>query len=153
MIHYKRTNSDDPDFLKLVAELDEDLRKRDGDEHVFYAQLNKTDGISTCLVAYQDGRAVGCGAIRELADGAVEVKRMYVLPSNRGTGIASGILKQLELWAAELGYGKCVLETGRRQTEALGLYQKAGYKVIPNFGKYRGVANSVCFEKLLKIME
>jgi GNAT superfamily N-acetyltransferase len=54
----------------------------------------------------------------------------------------------LELWAAELGYTAYVLETGRKQPEAIRIYQKAGYTVIPNYGQYKNVENSVCMTKL-----
>lgn len=72
---------------------------------------------------------------------------MYTLPENRGKGIATKILTELEKWAAELSYQKCILETGKRQPDAIWLYQKNGYKVIPNYGKYLVMENSVCFEK------
>ena len=65
----------------------------------------------------------------------------------RGKGIASRILNELENWASELRYDKCILETGKRQPEAISLYQRNGYKLIPNYGQYAGVENSVCFEK------
>jgi GNAT superfamily N-acetyltransferase len=72
---------------------------------------------------------------------------MYTLPGKRGRGIASRILNELEKWAAELSYNKCILETGNRQPEAIMLYQKNGYNRIPNYGQYQGIENSVCFEK------
>jgi GNAT superfamily N-acetyltransferase len=81
---------------------------------------------------------------------AMEIKRMYTLPERRGKGIASVILTALEKWALELSYTKTVLETGKRQPEAIALYEKSGYRLIPNYGQYTGVENSLCFEKLLK---
>ena len=65
------------------------------------------------------------------------------------SGIATQILTELEKWATELSFKKCVLETGKKQPEAIALYIKNGYKIIPNYGQYEGVENSVCFEKLL----
>jgi GNAT superfamily N-acetyltransferase len=59
------------------------------------------------------------------------------------------VLAELETWAAELGCSKCVLETGGKQPEAIRLYEKSGYKRIPNYGQYVGVENSICFEKSL----
>jgi putative acetyltransferase len=149
MIICVRTNSENDDFQKLVKELDADLAVRDGAEHAFYDQYNKIDAIKYALVAYDNATPVGCGAIKEFASDSVEVKRMYVLPNRRGQGIASIILIALEQWAAELNYTKCVLETGKRQPEAIALYTKRGYAIIPNFGQYENIANSVCFEKLL----
>ncbi len=101
------------------------------------------------MVAYQDGQAVGCGAIKHFDKETAEVKRMYVLPEKRGQGIAAGILQALEVWAVALHYKKCVLETGKKQVEALALYAKMGYSLIPNYGQYQNVSNSVCFEKRL----
>jgi putative acetyltransferase len=149
MITTVRTNSGNADFQLLVRQLDSYLAGIDGDEHAFYAQLNKTDLIREVIVAYEDGVPVGCGAIRAFSPEAMEVKRMYVLPEKRGMGVASVVLSALEGWAKELGYKKTVLETGKRQPEAIALYTNRGYLVTPNYGQYAGVENSVCFEKAL----
>ncbi|OYU80342.1 MAG: GNAT family N-acetyltransferase [Flavobacterium sp. BFFFF1] len=148
-MEHRRTDSTNPEFISLVALLDADLRIRDGADHAFYAQFNKIDTIKNVIVAYEGNEAVGCGAFKGFSDDTVEIKRMFVPESLRGRGIASGILKSLEHWAKELGYHKTILETGNQQPEAIALYQKSGYKVIPNFGQYAGVENSICFEKSL----
>ena len=144
-----RTDSTHPDFISLVKLLDADLAHRDGKEHSFYAQYNKIDMIKHTVVAYEDEKPVGCGALKEFAPDTMEVKRMYTLPEYRGKGIAKKILAELERWADEMSYAKCILETGKRQPEAIALYTKNGYKPIPNYGQYAGVENSVCFEKAL----
>jgi GNAT superfamily N-acetyltransferase len=149
MIRIERTDSSSPDFLALVTQLDAFLAEIDGEEHLFYNQLNKVVNIRNALVAYEDGVPVACGAIREYDSLTMEVKRMYTLPLARGKGIAKHILHELENWAKELGYAKCILETGMRQPEAIQLYTSTGYKSIPNYGKYANVYNSVCFEKEL----
>ena len=79
----------------------------------------------------------------------MEVKLMYTAPEQRGQGIAGQVLGNLESWAHELGYARCLLETGIRQPYAIRLYEKHGYTRIPNYGQYAGVANSVCMEKKL----
>lgn len=144
-----RTDSSDANFQKLVVELDKDLAIRDGDEHDFYHQFNKIVNINHVVVAYQNEEPIGCGAIKAFADDSMEVKRMFVPPALRGMGIASIVLSELEKWAKEMGIKKCVLETGKKQPEAISLYQKNGYRIIPNFGQYENVENSVCFEKVL----
>ncbi|MCW3125413.1 MAG: family N-acetyltransferase [Bacteroidetes bacterium] len=149
MTTLKRTNSDDPDFRDLVTLLDKDLRIRDGDDHEFYAQFNKIDTIRNAIVAYQQGTPVSCGAFKEYDKDTVEIKRMYTLPRYRGQGIAAEVLKELETWAKEKGYTACVLETGKKQPEAIRLYEKSGYAIIPNYGQYDGVENSVCMKKEL----
>lgn len=78
---------------------------------------------------------------------AVEIKRMFTAPANRQRGIGSLVLQELERWASELGYSLCVLETGEKQPEAIALYTRSGYRVIPNYGQYIGMESSVCFEK------
>lgn len=147
MIILKRTDSDDSDFQNLVRELDRELAIRDGDEHTFYAQFNKLDAIKHVVVAYEDNDLVGCGAIKSFDENSMEVKRMFVPENKRSKGIASVVLKELETWASELGFTKCVLETGYKQPEAIRLYEKNGYAKIPNYGQYIGMDNSVCFEK------
>jgi GNAT superfamily N-acetyltransferase len=150
MIRIIRTSSENPDFIELVKKLDLDLAERDGSEHAFYAQYNKIDKIKYAVVAYEDERPVGCGAIREYEPNVMEVKRMYTSPESRGHGIATLVLNELEDWATELSYEKCILETGKKQTEAIRLYQKNGYKLIPNYGQYAGVKNSVCYENKIR---
>lgn len=142
-----RTNSANPDFIKLVALLDRDLAIRDGDDHAFYAQFNKTTHIQHVVVACEKEEAIGCGAFKDYETGTVEIKRMFVQPQHRGKGIAGLILTELEQWAKELQNTSCVLETGKKQPEAIRLYQKAGYNIIPNYGQYAGIDNSVCMKK------
>ena len=148
MISIVRTSSTDPDFHELVAMLDAELRVRDGDEHEFYAPYNTLDAIKHAVVAYDCGRPVGCGAIKPHEGETVEIKRMFVRLNSRGQGIATLILSELEAWAAELGHTRFILETGKKQPEAIAMYEKSGYTPIPNYGQYQSVENSVCFEKL-----
>lgn len=151
MITCKRTTSDNTDFQELVTLLDEDLKIRDGSEHAFYVQFNKTVDIRNVIVCYFNHKAVGCGAFKRYDKERAEIKRMFVLAEYRGRGIASAILKGLELWAFELKYSQCILETGKKQPEAINLYQKAGYSIIKNYGQYENIENSVCMKKNIVI--
>lgn len=144
-----RTTSDHPDFRALVALLDQYLAVIDGEEHTFYAQLNKIDLIRHVVLAYLNDAPVGCGAFREFGPGVVEVKRMYVQPAQRNQGVAAAVLAELETWAGELSYTGTVLETGRKQPAAIRLYERSGYGRTPNYGQYLNVANSVCMSKVL----
>ena len=150
MINIIRTNSDNHDFIELVKLLDADLAQRDGEEHAFYAQFNTIDNIKYVVLAYENEKPLGCGAIKEYEANTMEIKRMYVEPGSRNKGIATKILSELEHWASELSYTKCILETGKRQPEAIGLYKRNGYTLIPNYGQYAGTENSLCFEKEMK---
>lgn len=144
-----RTDAIDHAFRALVAELDKDLAIRDGQDHAFFAQFNKLHDIKHAVLVLEGMTPVGCGAFKAFDGHRVEIKRMYVPPSHRQKGIASLVLSDLERWAAELGYERCVLETGQKQPEAIALYTKSGYRIIPNYGQYVGVESSVCFEKKL----
>jgi len=144
-----KTDSDNVDFRALVALLDKDLAVRDGEDHAFYAQFNKVDAIKEVIVAYHDENPIGCGAIKPFSATEAEVKRMFVHLDYRKQGIAAKVLNALEGWATELGFSSCVLETGKKQPEAIALYQKVGYLITPNYGQYIGVDNSVCMIKPL----
>ncbi|WP_210462514.1 GNAT family N-acetyltransferase [Rufibacter roseolus] len=150
MIELVRTDSTNPDFVELVSLLDADLHVRDGDDHSFFAQFNKITAIKHVVVAYLHEVPVGCGAIKAYSQDTVEVKRMFVLPEFRGQGIAGEILAELERWAAELDYSTLILETGKAQPEAIRLYTKSNFKVIPNFGQYENIESSVCMQKAVQ---
>jgi putative acetyltransferase len=151
MISLIRTDSENADFIELVSLLDAELRIRDGEEHLFYAQFNKITAIKEVVVAYLDGKAVACGAIRAYENQTTEVKRMFVREENRCQGIAGKVLAELETWAKELNFKECILETGIKQPEAIALYKKSGYEVIPSYGQYVSVENSVCMKKIIDI--
>lgn len=149
MIEILKCNSNNKDFITLVKLLDADLALRDGEDHAFYNQFNKIENINHALVLFINNQPVSIGAIKEFNSDSMEVKRMYTLPEFRGKGLATKVLLELENWTKELGYKKCVLETGKRQPEAIELYKSKGYKIIPNYGQYIGIDNSICFEKIL----
>ena len=149
MITLKRTNSDDLDFQELVKALDIELKKRNGEEHSFFAQFNRIDSIKYVVIAYDENNPVGCGAIKEYDNKTMEVKRMFVPLEKRGLGIASLVLQELEIWCKHLQFEKCILETGEKQPEAIKLYKKNNYTIISNFGQYANVKSSICFEKQL----
>ena len=153
MLHLTRTTSENPDFRQLVQLLDQDLAERDGAEHAFYTQFNQLAKLAHVVVAYREEQPVGCGAFKPYDSEAVEIKRMYVQPAYRGQGVAQAVLAELERWAAELAYPTCVLETGKRQPEAIALYQRCGYVLIPNYGQYAGIENSVCMQKAIGLKE
>lgn len=149
-MNLKRTQSTDKDFCSLVRQLDLDLNKRYNKKQAEYDKYNKIDLIDNVIVAYENDQPIGCGCFKLYNEETVEIKRMFVHPENRGKGISKIILRELEKWAIELGFTKSVLETGKGQPEAIGLYTKLNYNQIANFGQYANMPNSVCFEKKLK---
>lgn len=149
MIELLRTDSSHPDFEKLVAQLDAYLKITDGDEHEFYNQFNGIAQLNHVVLAYVNQKPAGCGAFKAFDEERVEVKRMFTLPEERGRGIASKILLELEQWASELGYMASILETGKRQVEAVHFYKRSNYELIEKYGQYKDMENSLCFQKQL----
>ena len=88
------------------------------------------------LVAWVGDEPRGCGGIRRIDEMVAEIKRMYVVPTARRTGIARLVLEALEARAKELGYRRLILETGFKQPEAIGLYESHGYEPGEPFGPY-----------------
>jgi len=148
-IYLLRTTADNADFMKLVIELDKELAVRDGASHAFYHQFNKSKTLQHVVLAYIDNQVKACGALKQYSENIAEIKRMFVLEADRGKGIASLVLKELEGWAKELHFEKCILETGENQPEAINLYFKNNYLRIPNYGPYESIYTSICFEKIL----
>jgi len=143
-----RTTSDNVDFQRLTRLFDDYLVDIDGDEKDFFAQYNQIY-LEHVIVCYDGETALGCGAFKPLEDHIAEIKRMFVLPEQRGKGIAASILNELESWAKESGFTSCILETSNQLTSAIALYKKSDYNVIPNYGQYIDVESSVCMKKII----
>ena len=150
MIRLIRTDSVNKDFIRLIKDLDAYLAVSDGEEHSFYAQFNKLDLIKHVVLASYNEIIIACGAIKKYDQKTMEIKRMFTSSDYRGKGIAGLILIELENWAKEMGFENCILETGKRQIEAIRLYKKSGYEVITNYGQYAGMEDSICFIKKVR---
>ena len=87
----------------------------------------------TFVVGCEDGVPVCCGGLKRLPDGACEIKKMFVVESARGRGVARALLEELERLARQLGYDTARLDTGPRQIRARRMYERAGYAAIENF--------------------
>lgn len=149
MLTLIRCNGADPNFVALTQALDRDLGERYGKQMDFYGAFNHSSDVEHALYAALDGDPVGCGCFKPFSEGTVEMKRVFVRPDLRGKGVARELMRALEDWARELGYRAAVLETGILQPEAIRLYEAAGYRRIPNYPPYIGVAESVCYQKTL----
>ncbi|NBD26495.1 GNAT family N-acetyltransferase [Paenibacillus glycinis] len=141
----------DPDLLGLIDRLDAYLYGLYPPEEVFGVDLDDPELTDIhFVVAYLDGKPVGCGAIKEIDKTATELKRFYVEPEARNRGIAGRMLRYLEDKAGAQGYARIRLETGVPQLEAVAFYKKNGYCAIEPYGEYIGCPSSLCFEKLLQ---
>ncbi|PXY26231.1 GNAT family N-acetyltransferase [Prauserella sp. PE36] len=149
---------DHPDAVKLIDLVQQEYVTRYGDPDVTPvdpAQFSPPHGIF--LVGYRDGVPVACGGWRAhdgpvptFRPGDAELKRMFVVDTERGNGFARAMLAQLERTALAAGRRRAVLETGTEQPEAIALYRSSGYTDIPGFGVYKDEPESVYLAKELK---
>jgi putative acetyltransferase len=142
---------DQPDVVALIDELDayqKPLYPAESHHGVDLGVLLRPE-VAFAVARDESGRAIGCGAV--MAAGTVgELKRMFVRPGCRGRGVAKALLSLLEAEALRRGCGWLMLETGVRQPEALGLYERAGFRRRGPFGDYGPDPLSVFMEKPLR---
>ena len=143
-----RTTYLNPEFQELVAQLNTDLAKRDGKDHPL-SQFNEITHLKHVVLVYLKNKAVGCGAIAKYDLSATEIKRMYVTRAHRGQQLGEKILTELENWIKELGHSKCILFMGVNQPKAMKLYLRNNFSIIENYGKLKGIPDSVCLAKTL----
>jgi putative acetyltransferase len=153
MIRIIRTNIENEDFKVLVKELDSELINRNPLTQHQYDKLNILPKNVFVVLGYDDDELFGCGCLKRNDDeNAMEVKRMYIKSKYRGRGLSRIILNELQKWAIDEGNIKLILETGKNQFEAIGLYKSFGFIKIPNYGHYNGNENSICMEKNIDVV-
>jgi putative acetyltransferase len=148
----KRAGLDSPDAVELIEALNAELLATYPEPGATHFRLDPDEvaaGRGGFFVAWEGGRAVGCGAVRRIDERTAELKRMYVRPEERGRGISRALLTALEDEARRLGLSRVCLETGTRQLAALALYERSGFVRVDAYGEYGGSALSVCFAKSL----
>ncbi len=148
-LEFKDTNGEDQDFALLCTKLDEALNELVGGliQRSQYEQYNKRDSIHDVIVVYENGEPVGCGAFKMYDPDHAELKRIYVEPFYRNTGLGAELVRRLEARAKIKGYQWCMLETGKPMEAACHMYKKLGYKVMPNYGQYADMPDSICMER------
>ena len=142
---------DDPAGVALRKAQRDELTLRYDDPNSEPGPAPTADDMTVFLIAFEDDGTtpVACGGLRQIDDAHGEVKRMFVEPDRRGSGVAAPVLRELERRARALGWQRLVLETGDRQPDAIRFYEREGYTRIPNFGYYAASEYSVCYEKVL----
>ncbi len=148
-ITIKRTDASDPDFPLLVAQLTFEIREIYDDFRVIHDKYNQISHLDTVVIACANDVAVGCGCFKEIDSHTVEIKRVYVRPSERKLGIGTAVMDELEVWAKEAGYTEVITETANKLAESISFLKNRGYETIPNYGPYIGMEASVCFRKSL----
>lgn len=150
-MRFEYTDGYSKDFIELCHGLDDFLNELVGGEEnrSEYIQYNKLDDIHDVVIAYDNDIPAGCASFKKYDDDHAEVKRVFVKKEYRGQGISNDLMKMLEERAREKGFKYLILESGEPLVAAMALYRKIGYKVIPNYGQYINMKESVCMEKKL----
>lgn len=148
--HIKRTTTNDPHFNELILTLDQELWNELMEDQATYDPHNKVPHLPTAVLAYNGNEAVACGCFKVYNEETVEIKRMFVKKEHRGKGLSRKVLKELESWAREQGFLFSVLETSIHFDTACSLYKNSGYNIIPNYGPYAGLTESICMKKNLQ---
>jgi putative acetyltransferase len=146
-VHIDEVGPDDARLPALIAGLRAELDARYPEEISFDHPVVKQE--ARFLLAVQSGVPVACCAVQPLEDGECELKRMYVVPAMRGHGIARRLMDAVDELAGRLGASRVKLETGPRQPEAIRVYERAGYRPIPNYPPYHLWDLSLCYAKEL----
>lgn len=136
---------DHPDAVALRTRMGEEMSARYADRELPAGAFDVDDEtvVWTALALAEDGAVAGHAALRGL-HGTVELKRMYVDPAHRGTGVAGALLDAAHGAARALGHRTVLLQTGDRQPDAVRVYERAGYRRVPVFAPYEPVTFSIC---------
>jgi GNAT superfamily N-acetyltransferase len=143
----KITDRTDPDFLNLIELLDEELDQTCKEAHKLCTPFNSVDKILAVVLIYQKEIPVACGAFKQFDATTIEIKRVFVRKEYRGQGFSKMLISTLEQLGREKGYHSAILETGKQLKAANALYSKLNYRVIPNYGPYEKMEDSICLQK------
>jgi len=149
VIEVRRVAWDDPDGVALREAQQAEVSARYGVDDSEPGPKPTAADMTLFLVAFDGEEPVGCGGLRALDATHGEVKRMYVIPARRGTGVSTAILRRLEEEARALGWERLLLETGTEQPDAMRFYEREGFARIPNYGHYVDSEISRCYAKAL----
>ena len=147
MIEIIQTDSTNDNFRILISKLDKELFNRYGQIQNSFNKQNIIETSAKVIIVKVDDKPVGCGCYKKYNEDTVEIKRMYIDTKFRGQGLSKIILGELENLAKVSGYKNTILETGNKQPEAIGLYKIFGYKLIENYGQYKGIETCICMTK------
>ncbi len=150
-MRFEYTDGSNADFIELCHDLDDFLNEIAGGEEkrAEYIHYNQLNDIHDVFVAYDNDVPVGSASFKKYDDECAEVKRVFVKQEYRGKGISIRLMELLENTARKQGYRYLILESGEPLVAAMALYRKIGYKVIPNYGQYKNMPDSVCMKKKL----
>ena len=153
-MRFEYTDGSNKDFIELCHELDEFLNELVGGEEnrAEYIPYNKLEDIHDVILVYDNDNAIGSASFKKYDDQHAEVKRVFIKKEYRGRGISNKLMELLEDHARKKGYDYLILESGEPLIAAMALYRKIGYEVIPNYGQYKDMKDSVCMRKKISTL-
>ena len=145
-ITFRWTDGNDRDFQMFYRETEAYYNHLTGGpaNRSGFIPYNISGDIPIVLIAACSGKAVGCAGLREHSARDAELKRVWVEPEYRGRHIATHIMNMIEEKARELNYQRIILQTRLMMKDAVRLYQRRGYRQIPNYPPYDRLDGAVC---------
>ena len=150
-IAYHWTSGEDPVFQRFYIVTEAYYSRLAGGESKrrSFIPFNASSGIPDVVLAYCNGVAVGCAGIKQYSGTDAEVKRLWVEPAFRRQHIASRLMDKIEEKAWQMGFRRVILQTRPIMPDAVALYEKRGYCLIPNYPPYDQMEGAICFAKEL----
>jgi len=150
-LEFTRSQPDAPESRELMMEFWREIDKLYANEAPTAWELTGMDQAGAAFfIVRREAETIGCAALRPLTKNAVELKRMYVRPAARRTGVARQMVQWMEEFARAAGFSELWLETGLRQPAAMALYESLGYTRRAAFGDHKGDPLNACYEKRLR---
>lgn len=130
------------DDQTCFTSFDEEMENIEG----YYADPRKYKLIA---LEQPGNKIVGCVGLRAISPDVAEMKRLYVVPSHRGSGIGKRLAEEIISVASKMKYKKMVLDTMHEMQDAQRLYQRLGFVVTEPY-EDQDLTKMVCYEKLLE---
>ncbi len=150
MLEYFYTDKDNIIFVNLCCQLNCELNEiLSGPINPIVTRANMTDDFSDVIIAVENDVVIGCIALRPFSPDTAEIKRMYIIPSKRASGMGKALLEKCLSLAKEKGYRYAVLESNEKLPNAKNLYLKAGFTKMRSYGPYAALEETLCMIKSL----
>ena len=150
-IIFRWTDGNDPDFQRFYRLTEAYYSRIAGgkSKRLAFIPFNASSEIPHVLLAYQEETAAGCAGLKRYSETDAELKRLWVEPAFRGRHIAARLMDQIEEKALQMGFRRLILQTRPLMADAVALYEKRGYALIPNYPPYDQLDGAVCYAKAL----
>jgi putative acetyltransferase len=132
-------------FAEYAAGLDIDLSFQNFEAELRSLEAQYRPPTGALLLAHYGDKLAGCVAVRQFDGAIAELKRMYVRPAFRGSGLGRQLLEHAIAAARELGYAALRLDTLPDMQAAIALYREFGFREIEPY-RFNPVGGTLYFE-------